>query len=234
MEKELLDLSPQDRLLELYKQDRIIQGKWVGIDREGRETACLYAALVPGARSTDSCPARLMPQWLAEMIPSISDKGSHTAWPSMFERFARAVPAMGKLTPEAERRVLAKTMLKTLAIARPHNPKACDPIISLWKREFAGFPPTLQEWHAARAKAADGLLLATAGRPRLGAQWAPAEAAAVAVWAAADANAPVVAARWAAKAEWEAESLTWDGMEAQAKAWDKITDALLTAVEAEG
>lgn len=237
LEQELLDLTPQERLLALHKQGRLIRFHWDGIDDAGRATACLYAALVPGASGTGDCPASLMPQWLANIVPYVDDRGSAAAWPAMIERFGLAVPIMGRLTPEAERRVLAKTMLAALAIARPHNPETCGPVIALWERELAGDSPALMDWRAVRWVAA-----------RWMAECWTAQAAAQAAQAAAAAAEMVEAQETAAEAAcWAAQAAGWaaqaagaaaaqeeaaEAVEAQA-AWGKITDMLLTAVEAE-
>lgn len=219
MEQELFDLPPSARLLALHKQGRVIRGEWHGISDAGRETACLYAALVPGARGTNACPARLMPQWLADLVPDIDDNGSAAAWPAMIERFARAVPIMGALTPEAERRVLAKTMLAALAIASPYNPGACAPVIAIWERELAGEPPEPMDWQSAQA-VREGNCVAS---------WAAAAAWATSAtpWSAR------AAAAWATLAARAAQEDSGAAREAEEAAWDEISDALLTAVEAE-
>ena len=178
MEQRLLGMAPHERLLALMAENRIIRKAWRGKTPNGRETACLYAALVPGARSTNDCPANLLPQWLADMVPGIDDSGSDSAWPGMVRRFAAVLP--WRLDATADRRVLAATMIAALDIAAPHDSAGVvAPIRDLWARVLAGDEPAQDEWGAAEA----------------------------AVWAA-------DAAVWAA-------------------ALDKITDALLSAIERE-
>ena len=80
-----------DRLDAMIAEGRVLRGAWVRRDNDGRERACLLAALSPecGAeRTPGACPADVMPRWLAEMVPSIDDSGSADAWPEMVRRFA--------------------------------------------------------------------------------------------------------------------------------------------------
>lgn len=232
LEQELIDLPPPERLLALHKQGRVIRNKWRGLSETGMETACLYSALVPGASGTNGCPAWLMPQWLADLIPGIDDCGTSEAWPAMVERFGRVVSVMGNLTPEAERRILAKTILAALTIASSHNYEACFTVIALWERELAGDPPRLQEWQAEHV-AQRALREARVASWTTRASWASRAAANAA--AAAVAVAEVGAASWktsvalslAARAAGES---TWG---AEELARDQITDAILAAIEAE-
>jgi hypothetical protein len=119
MEQSLLEIAPHERLRALAREGRIIRNSWGGKTPDGRETACLYAALVPGAKETSGCPAGLMPQWIANMVPDIDDNGSDAAWPAMVERFGNVLP--WRLDAAAERIVLAKTMIAVLSIAAPHD-----------------------------------------------------------------------------------------------------------------
>lgn len=60
-------------LIDMANAGKIIQGDW-GDWGDGYETACFYSALVPGAEGTEDCPAWLMPQWFADLVPWIDDK----------------------------------------------------------------------------------------------------------------------------------------------------------------
>lgn len=57
-------------LIDMANAGKIIQGDW----GDGYETACFYSALVPGSSYTFGCPAWLMPQWFADLVPYIDDK----------------------------------------------------------------------------------------------------------------------------------------------------------------
>lgn len=69
----------------------LVRNKWTGTDAQGRETACLLAAMVPKCGeegSADACPADVMPRWLAHLTPWIDDAGSAEAWPGVVQRYA--------------------------------------------------------------------------------------------------------------------------------------------------
>jgi hypothetical protein len=66
-----------------FKEDRIIRGAWKDVNRNGRETACLLAAMVPDcgkSEKVEMCPAHVMPQWLAEVTLFIDDMGTQEEW----------------------------------------------------------------------------------------------------------------------------------------------------------
>ena len=54
------------------KEGRIAQGFWRH-DRGGREMVCALAAFGPDINGSGDCPADLMPQWLASLVPAIDD-----------------------------------------------------------------------------------------------------------------------------------------------------------------
>jgi hypothetical protein len=51
---------------------RAIQRKWREI-RKGKEFVCALAAFGPDINSPKDCPAEYMPEWLAELIPTLDD-----------------------------------------------------------------------------------------------------------------------------------------------------------------
>ena len=110
-----------ERLQQFAAEGRIIRGNWSGVDDEGRETACLYAALVPGATSPSACSADLMAQWFAEMTPFIDDNGTLEKWRSNINRYVATAPHWKDLSPDAWRRTEAKTILASLNIALPYD-----------------------------------------------------------------------------------------------------------------
>lgn len=89
-----MKLSYEDRMGSLrrhIKQGTLIRGAFTSEDLKGRETACLLAAMSPevaGSEEPDSCPAHVMPVWLAELTPNIDDNGTDKHWFSMVGRYA--------------------------------------------------------------------------------------------------------------------------------------------------
>jgi hypothetical protein len=72
-------------------ENRVIRKQW-RTTIEGREYACLLAAMFPEVTdSAGQCPAGDIPPWLAYLIPSIDDSGTLSAWPGMVREFARVM-----------------------------------------------------------------------------------------------------------------------------------------------
>jgi hypothetical protein len=100
--------SRVERLQELINEDRIVRGYWTGVDEQGRETACLLAALSPEvaeAETASACPASLMPLWFAHLTPWLDDHSSATAWPQVIRRYAACANQWHTLDEAAWRRV---------------------------------------------------------------------------------------------------------------------------------
>jgi hypothetical protein len=96
-----------DRLDLLLREDRIVRSQWRG-SRDGKEVACLLAALSPEAgerKVASACPADVMPRWLAELTPSMDDSGSEREWPAFVKRYARLARRWGILSPAEWRKV---------------------------------------------------------------------------------------------------------------------------------
>jgi hypothetical protein len=141
------------RFNQFVAEGRIVRNKWEGHDDEGRETACLIAAIAPGMRP-NKCPADLMPRWLAELTPGFDDKGSLAVWPAMVQRYAAAANRWHVLDEVAWRRCLLKTLRASLEIALPHDTSsACSNVIALIDREIGGDIPTKNEWEEKAAAA---------------------------------------------------------------------------------
>jgi hypothetical protein len=69
-------LTVQDRIAQAetaLNEGRIIQGDWRRKNGGGRELVCALAAFGPDINSASDCPAELMPQWLAELVPVLDD-----------------------------------------------------------------------------------------------------------------------------------------------------------------
>jgi len=165
-----------ERLRIYLAEGRVIRHNWTGTDEQGRETACLLAALSPEAGQegdSSACPAEVMPQWLAWLTPRLDDETSLDYWPSFVREYADAAARWHVLDDAAWRRVLARVMLAVLDVARPHDTSgAVERVADLWRRVMAGDEP------------GQG-----AGRPWPDAARAAARAAAEAAWAAEAASA---------------------------------------------
>lgn len=74
------------KVLEFLEAGKLLRNDW----GDGRETACLYSAIVLGARSTNNCPSGVMPQWMADLTPWIDDAGTDEKWRWFVVRYAHA------------------------------------------------------------------------------------------------------------------------------------------------
>ena len=96
------------RLNEMMEEGRLIRDDWSGTDSNGREVACLLAALSPEAGEDENpgaCPAEVMPAWLAHITPWLDDSGSYTEWPRMIRRYAACANRWHTLDDSAWRRI---------------------------------------------------------------------------------------------------------------------------------
>ena len=219
------------KLNQYIAEDRLIRRAWTDLDDQGRETACLLAAMsseVAAKEDASACPADIMPQWLAYLTPWMDDEGSDDVWPSMVRRYAAVAARWHVLNDETwrrldytARRIALEDCLPLAGEAAP----AVDAVLILLRREESGDAVADSEWADARADA----------RAAEAAAWADARAAEAAAWAAAGAAAR--AAAWAAEAAAGAAArAAARAAEAAARAAaraaaDRITAAILTAIE---
>jgi len=101
-----------ERLNTMIREDRIARHVWSKVDKRGREVACLLAALSPeagNARLADACPAEVMPAWFANLTPWIDDNGSAAEWPRVVRRYAACASRWSSLDEAAWRRVEVAT-----------------------------------------------------------------------------------------------------------------------------
>jgi len=169
-----------DRLELFLNEGRLIRGSWNGRDDDGRETACLLAALVPGCSSTSNCPADLMPAWLAHLTPWIDDAGSEENWMETVFRFADLAASWHVLSPEQWRRLdfVVRGIIVQEAMAHTTDEPVlavCRTVLALCNRTAAGETITPAEWSAAESAARSAARSAA---------WS-AESAASAAWSAA-------------------------------------------------
>ncbi len=70
-------LTVTDRIAlaeQAHVEGRIIQNKWRKPSGDtGRELVCALAAFGPDINSSEDCPADLMPDWLAHLVPTLDD-----------------------------------------------------------------------------------------------------------------------------------------------------------------
>lgn len=206
------NISPAQRLQEYIDSGRLIRGQWTDTDEHGRHLACLLAAMAPECgedQTAASCPAEVMPRWLAHLTPWMDDCGSDDAWPAMVRRYANLTTRWHMLTDEDWRRLDYMARLVSLRECRVHCPSAVDPVIALCERAAGGDYPTQTEWRAAAKTAAE----------KAATEWAA--GAAGAAWAATKAETAETAATEVA--EWAAE---------EEAAVDRITTGILDAIEA--
>ena len=146
----------------LIDEGRLIRDQWIGEDAQGRETACLLAALSPEAArdgSASACPASIMPAWLAYLTPWMDDSGSDAAWPAMVRRYADLAARWHVLAPEAWERCKFRSLaiiVREAMMHTTHEPAlaACRTVAGLCDRAASGDPPPEAEWRAAAAAAA--------------------------------------------------------------------------------
>ncbi|MBK9949881.1 MAG: hypothetical protein IPP12_22365 [Nitrospira sp.] len=203
--KRLEMMTPENRILTLAAEGRIIRHAWADTDEHGRQLLCLYTALAgdPEARPA-TCPAHLAPQWVAHLMPWWDDAASAERWFEVVQQVGELAPHLGELTGAKGRRALARCQLFTLRAVVPvagSSLPVVERVVALWERELAGDEPTNGEWSAARAEAVVAAKLASA------AAWAEA-AWAVAARVAESASVARAESAWAAS--WAAEAVLSD------------------------
>ncbi len=151
-----------ERLDQFIRENRLIRKAWTGTDAQGRETACLLAALAPECAKGNviECPSELMPQWLAELTPWIDDAPSEEAWPVIVKRYAELSHRWHVLTPDAWSRLDFTARAIAVRKAREFVPasrvgvmNAIDDVLALLGRATDGGDVNANEWAAARVAA---------------------------------------------------------------------------------
>lgn len=92
-----------DRLNKFIAEGRLLRGLWHDTDSDGRERACLMAAMYPacGEQATErACPVSLMPGWLASLSVWIDDNGTNAKWLEHVKRYAAVIPDVVALPAE--------------------------------------------------------------------------------------------------------------------------------------
>lgn len=206
-----------NRLMARIEDGTLIRNAWTIVDKDGRETVCLLAAMyapVGEAQNAAVCPAEITPAWLAHLTPWIDDSGSVDEWPKQVRRFAACVLEWYLLDEQDWERCHQLVRAACVREAMRHTTAGgvlaiCEDIASTL--ESGKWPDTEQKMRAAGA----------AGVAR---------AAAEAAWAA-GARVAEEAALWAARAARAvARAVAVDTKVAEAAA-DRMIHAILTILE---
>src|SRR5580692_89519 len=151
--------AASDRLKQFIAEDRLIRGTWTS----GAERACLLASMVPAVQldhQVSSCPAEVMPAWLAHLTPWIDDAGTLKAWPTMVRRYAELAGRWHVLDAAAWQRLDYASRAAAVQEAMKHTQDrqalaACSAVASLCLSVAAGSKIDPKQFAAARAAAAD-------------------------------------------------------------------------------
>lgn len=245
-----------ERLNSHITNGTLVRHEWTGTDSEGRATACLLAAVFPECgkqKSSEFCPASVMPLWLAIITPEIDDNGSDSEWPTMVRRYAKCMEMWANFDNKNWRRVLCKFMISVVTEAVPYtetdNVKSgCEKVINLFQESIGSGLFDKQKFYATAKSAAAAYAAAYTSHAINAANAATAaahaaayashaiNAAAAAVNAA---HAAAYAASYAAKSAATANAAVNAAVNAAANAavnaaaWDRMTVGLFEAIESE-
>jgi hypothetical protein len=211
-------LTIDDRIAQAetaLSEGRIIQNDWRRSAEDGRELVCALAAFGPDINSSSDCPADLMPQWLAELVPVLDDGLAAADVPWFMGELVRGAKCWRILDEAAWDRIRTGFSIglvrQAIASAKPalgETPpaywtdveSACDRVIAALE---AGDVNQLEEARAAAwaaARAAEAAARAAEAAARAAARAAAWAARAAARAAEAAARAAARAAAWAARA----------------------------------
>ena len=228
------------RLDQFIAEDRLTRREWTGTDVYGQKTVCLLAALSPKAgkeQSAESCPARIMPPWLAHLTVWIDDEGSQAAWLAMILRYASLAHRWHVLGAEGWNRIDYRFRVAILDEASKHYDHNAHPnlaavvarVRSLCTRAADGNMLEINE-RALAAKAAMVVLRALRNSP-ISAVRSAGKVADVALTATWTYDPAVFSA--ADKAAWAAAWAAAGSEEARTQTVDRLTAALFEMIEAE-
>lgn len=132
-------------------EGRIVRYHWSRKGADGRELLCLYTAIAGNRRARpDECPKRLMPKWLAHLLPWFDDRGTEVAWPGMVSRWAAVSDRLGLLVGERGDRLRCR-WLASMIRERPET-LAGNMALKLFDRQAVGEVVTDDEWWSVRAE----------------------------------------------------------------------------------
>ena len=145
-----------DRLDAAIAADTLTRRRWTA-EEHGRHLSCLLAAMVPECGESETattCPATVIPSWLAHLTSWIDDAGSQDRWPWVVREYARLLRASAELTPEQWRRL--DFACRAIAVREARGARvlaAIDGVLGLLDRAAAGGTVSDHEWTTSRAVA---------------------------------------------------------------------------------
>lgn len=220
----------------------IAGGRHVRAVRHTAASGCLLTTLSPEvdeAERVSACPAEVMPAWLAYFTAWFEYAGLKAARPEMVRRYAGLAHRWHILDAGAWHRLDLMTRKIALNEARRHVPAMCPAVMAidrtraLLDRKIAGDSSAANEWEHAWA-CASYTTWAAAEKVAEAAVWKEAWAVSTAARAASTAaSARVVMATGAAGAAEASAATRVAAKVAAAEAADRITRAVLDAIEAE-
>ena len=217
------------------KEGRISQGFWRKNGNDGREMVCALAAFGPDINGSYDCPADLMPEWLAKLVPGIDDgiKLADVPWFAgcLIERARK----WEKLDADAWKRIHTgfriAVIKQALASAETAQP---DPAPAYWtqvKDACAQVIDALEtdgDLNAARDAAYTASVTTSAtASARAAAPAAARDAACAAAWAASAYTAPAASAAAASAAPAAASAA------ARRSSWKIIAETLFNLIDVE-
>ncbi len=131
----------------------LVQGSWHGRGDDGRELACALGSLGPDVHGPSDCPARVMPLWLARMVPRLFDGQSFEDSKSWGQRFFAELKRLDGAVPfsvvhDWHANVVAPLSLEWRAL-KGVSPDAALAVQNLHRRALQGDVAPRTEWFEA-------------------------------------------------------------------------------------
>ncbi len=203
-------MTSENPILIHLERGTLLRNAW----GDGQKTACLYSALVPGAKGTDNCPADIMPQWLANVTPGLDDNISNAGWSNRMRRYGVLSSQWHVISPE-----------RWEYIRRQWSADCIERAVEIAARlEHGDYWSGVQA--ACAAIIADLRRNENLSQENINAACDKATLAADTAWKVWAAEKVVKAAAWAAWAAADTAGAAWAGQDAEA-----VTEATATAVE---
>jgi hypothetical protein len=227
-----------DRYKTAIEGDQLIQFNWHDQAGDGRWLACALGVIGDGVNRPETCPASVMPTWLAQVVPPLFDGLPFDAAKQWGLSFYEALAQLNGDVPfRVYHRWMAECVLPLAAESASQTPgaedavKANEVMIELHTRARDGDMPSeseLAEAREAASSAAWTVAPSAASVAKWSAAWSAAEAA---KWSAAR-----LATRSAARsAVWSAAEAT--SLAAQSAVWlaaiERLAHGLVNAMLAE-
>jgi hypothetical protein len=111
---QVLKLPHEENILNLHNEGRIVRQVWTATDSQGRNMACLLAAMSPHVlkfRTASACPSDIMPSWLALVTVQFDDCGSMDMWDGVIRKYANLAGRWHVLSEEQWERLRCRFCL---------------------------------------------------------------------------------------------------------------------------